>query len=138
MLRSIALTAAVAALPLAAAAADAPPVTKLPGGVTVTVVKAGTGAKAVAGKIATVNYTGTLDNGTTFDSSRDPGRRPFSFSVGAKQVIPCWDEAVATMHVGERVTVVCPPGTAYGDQGAGGVIPPNATLHFDIELLSVD
>jgi peptidylprolyl isomerase len=103
-------------------------------------VKVGTGPEA-KGKIAVVHYTGWLyqngKKGTKFDSSVDRNE-PFSFRVGAGKVIPGWDEGVASMKVGGKRTLIVPPQLAYGSQGAGGVIPPNATLMFDVELLKVE
>jgi FKBP-type peptidyl-prolyl cis-trans isomerase len=105
--------------------------------------RVGTGAEAVAGRTVTVHYTGWLyDNsrpdkkGTQFDSSRGSGD-PFSFRLGAGQVIRGWDEGVAGMKVGGQRTLTIPAELGYGAQGAGGVIPPNATLVFDVELLDV-
>jgi peptidylprolyl isomerase len=101
--------------------------------------KVGTGATG-AGKTATVHYTGWLyqngQKGRKFDSSVDRGQ-PFSFPVGGGQVIKGWDEGVATMKVGDKRTLIIPPSLGYGARGAGGVIPPNATLMFDVELLGV-
>jgi peptidylprolyl isomerase len=101
--------------------------------------KVGTGASG-AGKTATVHYTGWLyqngQKGKKFDSSVDRGQ-PFSFPVGGGQVIKGWDEGVASMKVGGKRTLIIPPSLGYGARGAGGVIPPNATLMFDVELLGV-
>ncbi|MGD1903801.1 MAG: FKBP-type peptidyl-prolyl cis-trans isomerase [Geitlerinemataceae cyanobacterium] len=96
----------------------------------------GTGAQPQRGNTVLVHYTGTLEDGTQFDSSRDRGR-PFSFKVGVGQVIRGWDEALSMMHVGDRWEVTIPSELGYGERGAGGVIPPGATLIFDVELLRI-
>src|SRR6267142_6998255 len=96
----------------------------------------GAGATAEAGQTVTVHYTGWLENGNKFDSSRDRGK-PFSFHLGAGRVIKGWDEGVAGMKVGGKRTLVIPAQLGYGARGAGGVIPPNATLKFEVELLDV-
>jgi len=96
----------------------------------------GNGAEAVAGKSVTVHYTGTLQDGTKFDSSVDRNQ-PFTFTLGAGQVIPGWDEGVAGMKVGGKRKLVIPPDLAYGAQGYPPVIPADATLTFEVELLEV-
>ncbi|HPE61222.1 MAG TPA: FKBP-type peptidyl-prolyl cis-trans isomerase [Thiolinea sp.] len=107
-------------------------------------VKAGDGAEAAAGNTVSVHYTGWLydpdaadQHGTKFDSSRDRGQ-PFEFPLGAGRVIQGWDKGVAGMKVGGQRTLIIPPEMGYGARGAGGVIPPNATLIFDVELLGVN
>lgn len=106
-------------------------------------IKQGTGAEAIGGKPVLVHYTGWLydpskpdQKGNKFDSSRDR-QIPFGFILGAGRVIKGWDEGVAGMKVGGQRTLVIPPGMAYGERGAAGVIPPNATLIFDVELIEV-
>ncbi len=100
-------------------------------------LKVGTGAEATAGKKVKVHYTGWLTNGTKFDSSVDRGT-PFEFSLGAGQVIQGWDKGVAGMKVGGKRKLTIPSDLGYGATGAGNVIPPNATLVFEVELLGVN
>ena len=100
----------------------------------------GTAQVAKAGDVVSMNYTGRLEDGTVFDSNIDPkfGHvEPFVFTLGAGQVIAGWDKGIVGMKVGEKKTLVIPPENAYGERGAGGIIPPNATLIFDVELLAI-
>jgi peptidylprolyl isomerase len=109
-------------------------------GLKITDTVVGTGATPATGQTCVMHYTGWLyengKKGTKFDSSVDRGQ-PFQFSIGTGQVIAGWDEGVATMKVGGKRTLIIPPELGYGARGAGGVIPPNATLIFDVELLDV-
>ncbi|MBO0348745.1 FKBP-type peptidyl-prolyl cis-trans isomerase [Phormidium pseudopriestleyi FRX01] len=107
-----------------------------PSGLKYTEIEEGTGATPQKGQTVVVHYTGTLEDGTKFDSSRDRNQ-PFSFKLGVGQVIQGWDEGLSTMQVGGRRELVIPPELGYGARGAGGVIPPNATLIFDVELLRI-
>jgi peptidylprolyl isomerase len=118
--------------------ASAQTLTSTPSGLKYKDEVVGTGPEPKAGQSVSVHYTGWLDQngqkGKKFDSSRDRGQ-PFSFTLGAGQVIAGWDQGVATMKTGGKRTLVIPPELGYGARGAGGVIPPNATLIFDVELL---
>jgi len=111
-----------------------------PTGLQITDTKIGTGATPKTGQICVMHYTGWLyqngAKGQKFDSSVDRGQ-PFEFPIGTRRVIAGWDEGVATMKVGGKRTLVIPPTLGYGARGAGGVIPPNATLIFEVELLDV-
>ena len=99
-------------------------------------VVVGNGAEAVKGKLVSVHYTGWLTDGRKFDSSKDRGQ-PFQFSLGRGQVIRGWDDGVAGLKVGGRRKLTIPAELGYGAQGAGGVIPPGATLVFEVDLLGV-
>ena len=110
--------------------------TKTPSGLEYSVLAEGGGAEATNGRNVDVHYTGWLTNGTKFDSSRDRGK-PFTFKLGSGMVIRGWDEGVAGMKVGEQRILVIPSDLGYGARGAGGVIPPNATLVFKVELVNV-
>lgn len=125
-LASVSLSATV----LAAAPADT-----LPSGVKVTHTVDGKGANPKATDTVKVHYRGTLVNGTEFDSSYKRGK-PASFPLN--RVVPCWTEGMQKIKVGGKATLTCPPATAYGEQGAGGVVPPNATLTFEVELLAIE
>jgi len=105
-------------------------------GLKVDVIKEGAGPTPQRGQTVVVHYTGTLVDGKKFDSSRDRNQ-PFSFPVGTGQVIPGWDEGLALMKKGARAKLTIPPQLGCGARGAGGVIPPNATLIFDVELLDI-
>ena len=135
---SLAIVAAIT--PIGRSAAAATGVIEMPDGFKYTDIKTGDGAEATPGKKVSVHYTGWLSNngakGAKFDSSVDRGQ-PFQFALGAHQVIAGWDEGVAGMKVGGERTLIIPPELGYGARGAGGVIPPNATLIFDVQLLGV-
>src|SRR5947208_16945392 len=148
-MRSVQLGAAAAALaliafttpPLTAAAQGSGKMVELANGLKYVDSTVGTGKEATSGHKVSVHYTGWLDQngskGKKFDSSLDRGQ-PFSFNLGGHQVIQGWDEGVAGMKVGGKRTLIIPPDLGYGARGAGGVIPANATLMFDVELLKVD
>ena len=120
--------------------ADAQPVRTTPSGLKIIDTRAGTGATPRSGQTCVMHYTGWLyedgKKGKKFDSSVDRNE-PFEFKIGQHQVIAGWDEGVATMKVGGKRTLIIPPALGYGARGAGGVIPPNATLIFDVELLAI-
>jgi len=105
-------------------------------GLTYIVTKNGTGAQLKAGDEIIVNYTGLLTNGTKFDSSLDRGE-PFSFPLGAGRVIKGWDEGFQNLKIGDHATLIIPPSIGYGSRGAGGAIPPGATLIFIVEVIGV-
>ncbi len=117
-------------------AADANNIVTTDSGLQYEVIVAGDGAQPQPGNRVFVHYVGTLEDGTKFDSSRDRGK-PFDFTIGQGQVIKGWDEGVGDMKVGDRRKLIIPPELGYGARGAGGVIPPNATLIFDVELLRI-
>ncbi len=114
----------------------APNIVTTDSGLQYEVIAEGNGATPQPGNRVFVHYVGTLEDGTKFDSSRDRGR-PFDFTIGRGQVIKGWDEGVGMMQVGDRRKLIIPPELGYGARGAGGVIPPNATLIFDVELLRI-
>jgi FKBP-type peptidyl-prolyl cis-trans isomerase FkpA len=119
----------------ASGAASAPLATTTASGLTVKILRVGTGPSPTAADTVKVHYRGTLLDGTEFDSSY-ARNQPAVFPLG--RVIKCWTEGVQRMKVGGKAQFVCPPGIAYGERGAGGVIPPNATLNFEIELLEIN
>jgi len=122
------------------APALAQPVSTTPSGLKIIDLKIGSGPSPRAGQTCVMHYTGWLyengNKGKKFDSSVDRGQ-PFEFKIGVHQVIAGWDEGVATMKVGGKRTLIIPPELGYGERGAGNVIPPNATLIFDVELLGI-
>ena len=133
-LLTLATLTACAAPSTKAPAAAASTQTTLPSGVVVDMLQAGSGASPKATDTVKVNYRGTLADGKEFDSSYKRGQ-PASFPLN--RVIPCWTQAVQMMKPGGKARVICPPQTAYGERGAPGAIPPNATLTFEIELISI-
>ena len=137
--RAVIATAAIAAAVPAAAQPQGKAMTT-PSGLQIIDTTVGTGASPKTGQTCVMHYTGWLSDGgqkgKKFDSSVDRGS-PFEFPIGMKRVIGGWDEGVASMKVGGKRTLIIPPDLGYGARGAGGVIPPNATLIFDVELLAV-
>jgi FKBP-type peptidyl-prolyl cis-trans isomerase len=137
---ALALAIVAAVTPFGRSEAATNQVIEMPNGLKYTDTKTGDGASATSGNKVSVHYTGWLYNndakGAKFDSSVDRGK-PFQFTLSAHQVIAGWDEGVAGMKVGGKRTLIIPPELGYGARGAGGVIPPNATLMFDVELLGV-
>jgi peptidylprolyl isomerase len=137
---AVALAIIAVVTPLGRSHAAANQVIEMPDGLKYTDTKTGDGATATAGSKVSVHYTGWLSKdgakGAKFDSSVDRGQ-PFQFTLGAHQVIAGWDEGVAGMKVGGSRTLTIPPELGYGARGAGGAIPPNATLIFDVELLKI-
>ena len=111
---------------------------KLGNGLLIEDIVVGVGNEAKDHNKVVVNYTGTLENGSVFDSSLKPGRDPFTFTLGVGSVIKGWDQGVKGMKVGGKRKLVIPPELGYGDKGAGNVIPPNTTLYFEVELLEVE
>ncbi len=109
----------------------------LPSGLTYETLKPGSGPMVKPGQRVTLHYTGTLENGTVFDSSREKGE-PYTFSLGYGQVIPGWDQGVTGMKVGERRKLMVPAKLGYGERSPGAAIPPNSNLIFDVELLRAE
>jgi peptidylprolyl isomerase len=139
-LLALVLAASFAGVTASFTPAKAQTVMTTPDGLEIIDLKVGTGASPKTGQTVVVHYTGWLyvngKKGAKFDSSVDRGQ-PFEFPIGKQQVIAGWDEGVATMKIGGKRTLIIPPALGYGARGAGGVIPPNATLIFDVELLGV-
>ena len=128
----------LALLAIAALASNtfaAAPAETLPSGVKVVHTVDGAGAQPKASDTVKVHYRGTLADGKEFDSSYQRGK-PASFPLS--RVVPCWTEGMQKIKVGGKATLTCPPATAYGERGAGGVVPPNATLTFEVELLAIE
>ncbi len=132
-MKSVLALLAIAAL--ASSALAAAPAETLPSGVKVVHTVDGAGAQPKASDTVKVHYRGTLADGKEFDSSYQRGK-PASFPLS--RVVPCWTEGMQKIKVGGKATLTCPPATAYGERGAGGVVPPNATLTFEVELLAIE
>ncbi|MDB5841620.1 MAG: peptidylprolyl isomerase [Herminiimonas sp.] len=131
ILSSLFATALATSFAIAAPAAPE----KLPSGVTVQKLNSTKGAQPKASDVVKVHYRGTLENGKEFDSSYKRGE-PATFPLS--RVIPCWTQGVQTLRVGEKAKLVCPSKTAYGERGIPGTIPPNSTLQFEVELISIE
>lgn len=129
------LLALLASVSLSTGALAATPTETLPSGVMVAHTVDGTGPQPKASDAVKVHYRGTLADGKEFDSSYKRGM-PATFPLN--RVVPCWTEGMQKIKVGGKATLTCPPATAYGERGAGGVVPPNATLKFDVELISIE
>jgi len=123
--------------PITPVGANAITMTKTPSGLIYLITRRSTGQLPRTGETVIVNYTGLLGSGVKFDSSLDRGQ-PFKFKLGAGRVIKGWDEGIAKLRVGEQATLIIPPQLGYGARGAGGVIPPDATLIFIVELMGVE
>lgn len=134
-LKTAAAVIALAGASLFSLAHAAAPAETLPSGVKIVHTTDGTGPMPKASDTVKVHYRGTLANGTEFDSSYKRGE-PASFPLN--RVVPCWTEGMQKIKVGGKATLTCPPATAYGDRGAGGVVPPGATLTFEVELLAIE
>lgn len=128
-------TLTLAAMVTLSAQVNAADMETLPSGVKVRHTTVGTGANPKATDSVKVHYRGTLADGKEFDSSYKRGA-PATFPLN--RVVPCWTEGMQKIKVGGKATLTCPPATAYGDRGAGGVVPPNATLTFEIELIAIE
>ena len=113
-------------------------VKKMENGLLIEDLVVGDGAEAKDYNKVVVNYTGKLEDGSVFDSSLNPGRSPFTFTLGAGSVIKGWDQGLKNMKVGGKRKLIIPPDLAYGANGAGNAVPPNATLIFEVELLEVE
>jgi FKBP-type peptidyl-prolyl cis-trans isomerase FkpA len=131
---SFVAVAALAIFSTAAMSAESATET-LPSGVKIVHTQVGTGANPKASDTVKVHYRGTLADGKEFDSSYKRNE-PATFPLG--RVVPCWTQGLQKMKVGGKATLTCPPATAYGDRGAGGAVPPNATLTFEVELLAIE